>query len=165
VSQGHAQSLLNMPTGTNTGIRLSGVANLMNKMLQRHSLGGTKKTLAFPTADARDASADTSPRGRHPSGRESQAMKTVLYCRVSTLDQMLDHQRTQRSRLDLRPIWCWLTTAFRASLLVSVNAVMGAGSAINPFDSSMQHLLPHFPANGLLGGAIFRGGRPLHCSS
>jgi len=62
-----------------------------------------KKTLAFPTADARDASADTSPRGRHPSGHESQQLKSVLYCRVSTVDQALDHQRTQAIQVGFTP--------------------------------------------------------------
>ena len=64
---------------------------------------GIKKTLAFPTADARCAFADTSLNGRRPSGHKSQAMTTVLYCRVSTLDQTVEHQRTQALQVGFMP--------------------------------------------------------------
>jgi hypothetical protein len=70
---------------------------------QGQSPAGVKKTLAFPTTDAREASADRSPRGRHPSGHASRAMKTVLYCRVSTVDQTLDHQRTHAHQNGFKP--------------------------------------------------------------
>ena len=70
---------------------------------QGHSSVGIKKTLVFRTAGSRDASADTSPRGRHPSGHENQRMKTVLYCRVSTLDQTVEHQRTQAHQNGFKP--------------------------------------------------------------
>src|SRR3984893_2703384 len=43
---------------------------------------------------------DTTRTGRHPYGqsRANTAMKTVLYCRVSTLDQTLAHQRVQAAQ-------------------------------------------------------------------
>ena len=37
------------------------------------------------------------------SGDNGQSMKTVLYCRVSTLDQTLDHQRTQAEQAGFKP--------------------------------------------------------------
>src|SRR5580693_8828326 len=64
---------------------------------------GHKKDLGFPDRKHRAASADRSPRGRHPSGHASQTMKTVLYCRVSTVDQTLDDQRTQAQQSGYTP--------------------------------------------------------------
>src|SRR5947209_8282671 len=41
-------------------------------------------------------------------------MKTVLYCRVSTLDQTLEHQRIQADQAEgLSLTWCWQTVGFR----------------------------------------------------
>jgi putative DNA-invertase from lambdoid prophage Rac len=37
------------------------------------------------------------------AGRQADAMKTVLYCRVSTVDQTLDHQRTQALQVGFTP--------------------------------------------------------------
>jgi putative DNA-invertase from lambdoid prophage Rac len=64
---------------------------------------GHKKDLGFPDRRLQGRSADTSLNGRHPSGHESQTMKTVLYCRVSTVDQTLDHQRTQALQVGFSP--------------------------------------------------------------
>ena len=70
---------------------------------QGHSPAGGRKTMASLPASARDAFADTSLNGRHTSGRKSLAMKTVLYCRVSTVDQTLDHQRIQAQQNWFKP--------------------------------------------------------------
>ena len=37
------------------------------------------------------------------SGDNGESMKTVLYCRVSTLDQTLEHQRTQAEQAGFKP--------------------------------------------------------------
>jgi hypothetical protein len=41
--------------------------------------------------------------GHHLSGQRSWAMKTVLYCRVSTIDQTVDHQLTQAQQAGFKP--------------------------------------------------------------
>jgi DNA invertase Pin-like site-specific DNA recombinase len=70
---------------------------------QEHSSAGTEKSLANSTANVRNAFADTALSGQHPRGHESRAMKTVLYCRVSTIDQTLDHQRTHAHLVGFKP--------------------------------------------------------------
>jgi putative DNA-invertase from lambdoid prophage Rac len=48
---------------------------------------------------------DTIQIGRHPCGHDGKGpnMKTVLYCRVSTLDQTLEHQREQAKKAGFKP--------------------------------------------------------------
>ena len=67
-----------------------------------YSSTGTQKGLAPATASVRNASADTFLNGRDPSGQRAR-MTTVLYCRVSTLDQTLEHQRTQAHQVGFKP--------------------------------------------------------------
>jgi putative DNA-invertase from lambdoid prophage Rac len=46
---------------------------------------------------------DTTQTGQDLRGQEAASMKTVLYCRVSTLDQTLDHQRVQAEQAGFKP--------------------------------------------------------------
>ena len=80
-------------------------------------------------------------------------MTTVLYCRVSTVDQTVEHQRTQA-----------LQVGFTPDLVLADHGVSGVSTrlcerrdgcgkrdkSINPFDGSMQAFAPAPPANGLL---------------
>jgi putative DNA-invertase from lambdoid prophage Rac len=55
--------------------------------------------------------------GRHISGQA--AMKTILYCRVSTSDQILDHQVTQAR-----------TAGFAIDEVISDNGVSGVSTPL-----------------------------------
>ena len=65
------------------------------------------------------ASGDRPKTGRHLRGHEAGRMKTVLYARVSTLDQTLEHQRTQAEG-----------AGFRFDEVVSDHGVSGVRTAL-----------------------------------
>jgi len=62
----------------------------LGKCPQGHSSAGTQNSLADASAGARNVSADMFLIGQNLAGSLPD-MKTVLYCRVSTLDQTVDH--------------------------------------------------------------------------
>jgi DNA invertase Pin-like site-specific DNA recombinase len=66
---------------------------------QGYTPAGTPNALKDVSARVQNRHADTRPNGHHPSGQP----KTVLYCRVSTVDQTLDHQRTQAEQAGFVP--------------------------------------------------------------
>ena len=53
------------------------------------------------------APVDTPQTGQDLRGQEAARMKTVLYCRVSTPDQTLEHQRTQAEAAGYRLMRWW----------------------------------------------------------
>ena len=62
---------------------------------------------------------DTTQTGQDLRGQEAARMKTVLYCRVSTTDQTLEHQRTQAEG-----------AGFRFDEVVSDHGVSGVRTAL-----------------------------------
>ena len=69
--------------------------NLFGTMTARAWARGHRKRPARPSARLGFAPVDTTQTGQDLRGQEAARMKTVLYCRVSTTDQTLEHQRTQ----------------------------------------------------------------------
>ena len=61
-----------------------------------------EKAPQTPSARVGFALRDAARTGQEPRGQEAAPMKTVLYCRVSTLDQTLEHQRVQAEQAGVK---------------------------------------------------------------
>jgi predicted site-specific integrase-resolvase len=70
---------------------------------QGHGLEVIEKGPETPSAKVRFAPEDSPDIGQEPRGQQAAPMKTVLYCRVSTLDQTLEHQRVQAEQAGFMP--------------------------------------------------------------
>jgi putative DNA-invertase from lambdoid prophage Rac len=63
---------------------------------------GYPQKRAKPVRKGQNRLVDIGKTGQEPRGHNPRAMRIVLYCRVSTADQTLDHQRTQAAAAGFR---------------------------------------------------------------